>query len=182
MSRLKNQSGSALIFAILMLSLLMIIGLSASSNTSLELLIAGNDKAHKQSFYYADAANELTKALLEQAIRARGWSDWPGTEIVLGKVHLTDKDFYLAADLGDTQADAENCAATINFGSGTTTLVVGSNSQLSSGGAVQMLSGYEGQGRSAAAGGAWVIYDIRTQHLGPAKSKAKIASQWRHLL
>lgn len=182
MKRLRNQSGSALLFAILMLALLTIIGLSASSNTTLELLIAGNDKGHRQAFYYADGANEITKVLIEEAIAERGWSDHSGSDITLGKVHLLDKDFFLADALGSTQADADNRAATVDFGRGRTSLVVGGNSRLSSGGAVQMLAGYEGQGKASAAGGAWIIYDIRTQHESPTKSKVKIASQWRHML
>ena len=93
MRQLNNQSGSALLFAILMLALLTIIGLSASSNTSLELMIAGNEKSHKMAFYFADGANEVAKELIEQGIEERGWKDLSGTEITLGKVHLTDKDF-----------------------------------------------------------------------------------------
>ncbi len=182
MRQLNNQSGSALLFAILMLALLTIIGLSASSNTTLELLIAGNEKSHKRAFYFADGANEVAKELIEQGIEERGWSDRPGVEITLGKVHLIDKNFYLSADLNDAFADTAHRDATVDFGSGETALVVGSNTRLSTGSAVQMVSGYEGKGKSSAAGGAWVIYDVRTQHESANKSKAKIASQWRHLL
>ena len=178
----QNESGSAMIFAILMLALLTIIGLSASSNTTLELMIAGNDKSHKQAFYFADGANEVGKELIERGIEERGWSDQSGTEISLDKVHLLDKSFYLSDDLGDVVADADNRDATVDFGSGETALVVGSNTRLSTGGAVQMVAGYEGKGKAAASGGAQVIYDIRAQHESPNKSKVKIASQWRHLL
>lgn len=182
MKLLNNQSGSALLFAILMLALLTVIGLSASSNSSLELMMAGNEKAHKLAFYAADGANEVAKELLEQGIEARGWTDLAGTDIRLGKVHLTNKNFYLAPELNATVADAANRHATLDFGSGETAMVFGSNTQLSSGGAVQMVSGYEGKGKGAAAGGAWIIYDVRTQHVSAANTKVKIASQWRHLL
>jgi hypothetical protein len=45
-----------------------------------------------------------------------------------------------------------------------------------------MVAGYDGKGKSAAVGGAWIIYDIRSQHVSANKTKVKIASQWRHLL
>ena len=182
MKHLTKQSGSALLFAILMLALLTVIGLSAASNTSLELMIAGNEKAHKLAFYFADGANEVSKELIEQGIEERGWREQSGDEITIGKVRLTDKQFYLAEDLNATLADAAHRDATVDFGSGETALVFGGNTQLSTGGAVQMVSGYEGKGKAAAAGGAWVIYDIRAQHVSANKTKARIASQWRHLL
>ncbi len=184
-NRLRNESGSALIMAIMMLVLLTIIGISALNNTDLELSIAGNEKAHKMAFYFAEGGNEVSKELVEVAIEERGWLDVTGTTITIDKVNVTDKDFFLSqidSVANSIYPDAANRDATVNFGTGTTGLLFDVNTVLSSGGAVQMIAGYEGKGKGAASGGAWLIYDIRSQHDGLNNSQARVWSQWLHLL
>jgi hypothetical protein len=51
-----NEQGSVLVVSLILLVLLTTIGISASRTTSIELQIAGNEKAHKQAFYTAEAA------------------------------------------------------------------------------------------------------------------------------
>lgn len=179
--KLKNESGSALIMAIMMLVLLTIIGISALNNTDLELSIAGNEKAHKMAFYFAEGGNEVSKELVEVAIEERGWAD----STVVDKVTVEDGDFFLSqidAVANSIYPDAANRDATVNFGTGTTGVLFDVNTALSSGGAVQMIAGYAGKGKGSASGGAWAIYDIRSQHDGPNNSQARVWSQWLHLL
>jgi len=180
--KLQDESGAALIFVLLILALLTIVGLSGATTTELELRIAGNEKAHQQAFYFADSGNEVGKMLLERGIEERGWNDAAGDSVVLNKVVVTDKAFYLAPELGDRLPDVANRDATVDLGSGTAALIFGANSRLSAGGAVQMLSGYEGKGKGAAGGGAWIIYDLRSQYDGPNHSSARVHSQWLHVM
>ena len=55
-SRGKNEDGSVLVVAILILVLLTIIGISAMSTTNVELKISGNEKSYKMALYAAEAA------------------------------------------------------------------------------------------------------------------------------
>lgn len=55
MKSLKNQNGVALLTALMVMSLLTIIGISASNTTNIELKIAGNEKVSFQAFYVAEA-------------------------------------------------------------------------------------------------------------------------------
>ena len=184
-NKLKEDSGSALIMAIMMLVLLTIIGLSALNNTDLELSIAGNEKAHKMAFYFAEAGNEVSKELVEVAIEERGWLSETGSTVTVDKVIVTDKIFFLSQiDLvaNSLYPDTANRDATVNFGTGTTGLLFDTNTVLSSGGAVQMMAGYEGKGKGSGSGGAWLIYDIRSQHDGPNNSQSRVWSQWLHLM
>lgn len=179
-SKLKDNSGSALIMAIMMLVLLTIIGISALNNTDLELSIAGNEKAHKMAFYFAEGGNEVSKELVEMAIEERGWPD----STVVDKVTVENGDFFLSqidAVANNIYPDTHR-DATVNFGTGTTGVLFDVNTALSSGGAVQMIAGYAGKGKGSASGGAWAIYDIRSQHDGPNNSQARVWSQWLHLL
>ena len=55
-SILKNEDGSVIVIALLIMALLTIIGISATNTTSIELQIAGNDRIYKQNFYRAEGA------------------------------------------------------------------------------------------------------------------------------
>ena len=52
----KGEQGSVLVVALVMITLLTIIGISASRTTSIEMLIARNEKSNKIAFYAAEAA------------------------------------------------------------------------------------------------------------------------------
>jgi hypothetical protein len=51
----KNEKGSVLLVALIMLALLSLIGVAATRTTSTELQIAGNEKFQKIAFYTAEA-------------------------------------------------------------------------------------------------------------------------------
>ena len=53
---LKSEDGSLLIIALIMLAFLSLIGISASRTSSIELLIAGNERIYKQNLYMAEAS------------------------------------------------------------------------------------------------------------------------------
>ncbi|HEB68516.1 MAG TPA: hypothetical protein ENI88_02725 [Desulfobulbus sp.] len=50
------------------------------------------------------------------------------------------------------------------------------------GGAIQVAAGYEGKGKGAAGGGALMVYDIHSQHLGQAGSESILRLQWNHVV
>ncbi|MDW7643698.1 MAG: pilus assembly PilX N-terminal domain-containing protein [Desulfuromonadales bacterium] len=50
----KSEKGSVLILALLLMTVLTIIGLFAGNNTTTELRIAGNDRLYKNAFYAAE--------------------------------------------------------------------------------------------------------------------------------
>lgn len=52
---LDNENGSAIVLALVILAVLTIIGISASTTSTVELKIVRNEKIHHQNFYYAEA-------------------------------------------------------------------------------------------------------------------------------
>ena len=66
LSLLKNESGSVLILAIMILALLTIIGLTASRNSHVEVMIANNAMYHQRTFYAAESGLVHTIGLLEK--------------------------------------------------------------------------------------------------------------------
>jgi Tfp pilus assembly protein PilX len=69
-SILKNDDGSALVYALLILVLLTVLGLSSSRTTVSELKISGNDKLHKIAFFAADSGISNGRAVLNALKRA----------------------------------------------------------------------------------------------------------------
>lgn len=55
-SKLNNEDGSVLILALIMLVLLTLIGISATTTSMIETRIAGNERVYKRNFYSAEAA------------------------------------------------------------------------------------------------------------------------------
>lgn len=182
---LNNEQGFVLITAIMMLVVLMVIGIAATNTTTIELQISGNDKSAQMAFYGADAGNELSKELIEQAIDARGWQNEANSDKYLGIVNISNKDFWLNDVLDpDPVVDSPTSAnrdVELPFDRGTTRLRVGGVGELAAGGAIQMAAGYEGVGKGAAGGGSWVLYNVRSRHEGVNNSQQQIRGQWRHV-
>ncbi|MEA1866847.1 MAG: PilX N-terminal domain-containing pilus assembly protein [Thermodesulfobacteriota bacterium] len=53
--RLRDEKGSTLLFAIIILVLLTLIGIAATNTSTIEIQIAGNERVYKEAFYNADA-------------------------------------------------------------------------------------------------------------------------------
>ena len=56
------------------------------------------------------------------------------------------------------------------------------NTVLSTGSAIQLAQGYEGKGKGAAGGGAYIAYEIHAQHNGATNSEAVVRLDWNHLI
>jgi hypothetical protein len=197
-SLLNNQRGSALIVALLMLVVLTLIGISATTTTTFELQISGNDKLYKRSFFAADGGTAAGSELVEQSIEERDWTD----DSTRGNVGILNGDFYLNRDtdagidpipsdnppnldaviplsaIVDTTASPFVLDTSVPH----TNLKIVGNSQLSSGSAVQLASGYEGKGKGAGGGGAWIIFDVRAQHRDVRDTSVMVRLGWRHVM
>jgi hypothetical protein len=62
-----EEKGFILVTAMVVLLLLVLIGIGAMRTSSIEVLIAGNDKFHKEAFYSADSGVYLTPKLITMA-------------------------------------------------------------------------------------------------------------------
>ena len=170
---LKNEDGSVLVVALIMLVLLTIIGISASTTSTIEVRIAGNEKFHKMAFYAADGGTEAGAELLEQNIEDRGWSD----NSTIGSANIINGDFW-----ANMQEPASDDAQIPNVGDGQVNLRFNGDSELSTSGAIQLISGYEGKGKGAGASGAHLVHNIRSRAVGVANAESSIWIRWRHMI
>ncbi|MBW6519961.1 MAG: pilus assembly PilX N-terminal domain-containing protein [Desulfoarculaceae bacterium] len=205
MKIIRNDDGFVLIVALLIMVVLTIIGIAATRNTSLELMIAGNDKVHKRTLYQAEAGAVLSTEVLEQNINCLtgfgktgtvggiDFADLEGTIRVWSRT--TNGRNALAMYLDPLPWTTTNCNITdplgpnisypiSNIGSTVelTDSYVGGHAEMLPGGSLQMASGYERKGKSAAGGGTARIYDIISRHRGLNNSQSTLIFGWRHLV
>ena len=85
---LRSEEGFVLVTGLLILMILTLLGLAATTNTTIELQIAGNDRLHKQTLYEAEAGAILGTEVLEQNFNCaigfaptggNPWADLEGT-------------------------------------------------------------------------------------------------------
>ena len=197
---LDNERGSVLLVSVLVLLLLTIIGIFATTTTDIELRISGNEKLAKIAFYEADGGTEFCRELLEQNIACPDGFPVVTSEtyaiIPPGETHgvfvdtpvfyLNEKDEddpSLPCDANrdihipnnyDVQVDDDNAPHTNLTVEGVTTYLPGS--------AIEMAAGYEGKGRGAASGGTQMLFDIFSQRMGRANSSACVCIEYRHIV
>ena len=96
----KNEQGSVLVLAMVMLVVLTIIGIAATRTSTTELRIAGNERFYKEAFYRADSG---ISNVLASAPSINGLIAGPNTEIASAARDLdgdgeTDVKIYIVKD------------------------------------------------------------------------------------
>lgn len=188
-----------MILTLLMIVLLSVVGLYATQTSTTETRIARNEKLHVMAFNEAEGGTLTARELVEQNIEERDWSS--NTNRL--NVRIVDPSFITASGLGSTEyamdptdpadlttdtrrhayfpaLNLDGTPTTVNQPH--TNLRIGGNPRLSTGSAIQMIAGYEGEGKGAAGSGVWIIYDIRSQYQGIDNSMARILGRYRHVM
>jgi PilX N-terminal len=193
-----SQTGSALVIVLLVLVALTAIGLAAMRTSSVDMDIAASDKCSKETWWATDGGNQMTTELLERNIEDRGQGpDWTsGSYGPTGQVAVFTPDFYL------NEKDMNICLNNVpsktnrdvkvpndtgglsanNYGDTEVYIRVYGATGYSPGAALDQTSGYDGRAKSAAGGGAQIIYNIRGFGDGAGSCEARILQVWRHLI
>ena len=197
-----NEQGFVLIAALLIMVVLTLLGIAANQNTSTELQIAGNDKLQKKTFYDADGGTEFASEVLEQNIACLGFSvpsdgtiaDAGGNIILDGNMTVlkTSPKFWQNG-IGHWTA----ISPAIPFPSDAardmwyppyvgnephTNITVEGTVDLTIGASILYGAGYLGIGRSSAAGGATLKYEVYSQHVDVNNSESQIRVDWNHVV
>ena len=179
-SPVSNQTGAAIVLVLIMLAAAIIIGVTSISTSNTELQSATQDVRHKIAFYAADGGTEVAAEVLEQNIACPG-----GFSVsTVGDIDVDTPNLWMNASASkpsDTNRDFSYPSGYVD-GEPHTNLTVGGVTTLAAGGAIQMAAGYEGKGKGAPSGGAHILYDIYSEHLGRFNSKALVLLQWRHVI
>ena len=192
-----GQQGFVLVGALLIMLLLVLIGISATTSTNLELQIATVDRTHSETFYSTEAGLEIATALLEENISCpEGFSG--NQDRLIGPIRVYEDSLAFwqndPPDNNEILAFLDDPANWSDFTIGpeypwifpspdrATNVIMGGNVTFPPGAALQMAAGYVGLGKAAASGGSIILYDIYTQHLGLQNSETALHLQWRHVV
>jgi len=193
----KNEQGFVLIVSLLMLMVLMIIGIAATNTTIIELQISGNDKVRKETFYQSDGGTQLAARLVEESLgTSGGFTALDTNNILVDPVNPNKTVLIVDTNLSDNSAgrdetnvsDASRDVAYFPGGYDPTNVDPHTNiiadgvTSTTEGAGLQMLSGYEGEGKGAAGGGSQILYTIYSQHMGRARSESVIGVEWNHVI
>ena len=78
---LKNEEGSILVVALVMLVLLTLIGISATETSRIDIKIAGNEMVYRENFYQAEAAVMQAIQDMENSDLEAATPTWVATDI-----------------------------------------------------------------------------------------------------
>jgi hypothetical protein len=172
---LRSEEGSTLIVALLILVVLTIIGVSATTTSEIEIKIAGNDQFHKVAFQNADSGVYTVPKLISLCI------DNASEQAVAGMTYTpSDGTFYreiMGFDAPDAATDVQFSLAGFNVNVG----VDRTGAMNLAGGGVEFASGAEGVGVGSA-GGVAIFFDMDSFGEGPGSSVSNIGGVYRKVV
>ncbi len=201
----RNEEGFVLVASLMILLVLTIIGISATRTTVIELMISGNEKVYKNTFYKADGGTELAERLIfENAVCykiQRGFDDdfVTGVEASIGdNIIVEDLRFSNTNPASVTPSDANRALVYYPTGSiagGSivagaandavnpehTNILVQNLKVQDPGFDTSMVTGYDGPFQGAI-GSTSKRFTIDSQHLGMANSESIVQVRWKFKL
>ena len=176
-----NEDGFVLIVTLFVLILLTIIGISATSTTTIDLQISQNDKAAKIAFYNADGGIYPTVKLISQSINE-------GAEISGGDLGTIG---YLVRPAGDTTDffsqvmgydayDAGTLDIQFNLGNNSVNVDVNRTGQKTLvGGGAEFASGAEGIGGGSSVAAYFAVDSFGS---GPYSANSNVGANYRKVV
>lgn len=187
-----NQRGIALISSLLMLVVLSLMAIGLSMDSSMNVRIAGYQRLKARSFGFAESGLMASSDLLEDNIYEAGW-DASGADLsypnlgggYTGSVLIMQGhgDFYMNANPGDDGEGDTTIRMTVD-GAGQADIVADVAvqklvSKTATGGAMQVAAGYSGIGKSQAAGGTHILYNISSTGIEQNGTVTDVAMHYR---
>lgn len=186
---LQSEQGSIIVVAMLFLVILTLIGISATSTSTVELQIAANDQLQRIAFCNADSGIYGTPKLISNTVDTM--SEPPVAadtgSIAPGIGYLPNDGSYVADTFFRQVAgyDAYDNGKDVSFAIGGISAEVDverTGQQNLVGGGVEFGSGSQGIGAGAGAGGVAIFYDMDADGTGPRNSSANISAQYRKIV
>ncbi len=186
-----NEKGSAMAICLLLITAAIVIGLSVSRKTTMDLILSTNDLAGKRAFFGAEGGSETGRELLEQNI-ACPFTGFPkgqqkyNTDIEIIQAEGEESNDVRFWARAYKEVPLDNCSiqsnASIRFAKNDTYIAYSYEQSIIPGASLLMAEGYEGYGFSAAKGGVFLVYEIWSKCQGIPMGKAIVTSRYEHML
>ena len=188
LSKNQNETGSVtIIAALLILVILTLIGISATSTTTVELQIAANDQFHTIAFYNADSGLYGSPKVISSVVNTSAPVPVGGGSTATGVAYLAPSDsmtFYRQV-MGYDAYDGGSEDISFNpAGIDTNVDVRKAREENIVGGSAEFASGAEGIG-TGSTGGIAIFYDMRSNAQGPpaySPSVSRLGAEYRKVL
>ena len=192
----QGEEGFVLVFTLLLLVVVTLLGVSAVDTSIFESAMTANDALYKRAFYQADGGANVAGVVIEENISCpKGFQAMPayaGDALLGGNVlvestslMLWDNSITAAGRPSDTNRDAYffyDPSDSNGIRNPRNNIRLGGKTRIAPGSALQMTAGYEGRGKGMANGGAYIIYDVFSQHIGDRLSESVVEIVWRHVI
>jgi Tfp pilus assembly protein PilX len=170
-----------LVSALLLLLIVSFMAVGMSTDTSMDVRIAGYQKFKAVSFGNAESALNEGSEVLEDNIYEAGWTLPTGYPNLSGQYNgtitiINDGSFYMNSNLGASPLQFITMTGDIQAGVVVQRLL----SKLAEGGATQMAAGYEMLGKGAAGGGVHVLYNFEANGTGADQALTDLGMHYRH--
>ena len=173
--QLAENTGSITVIALLILVVLTIIGVGATTTAEIELQIAGNHKFNLIAFENADSGVYVTPKLISACLEYNDDRSFPDV------TYLGSTGTFYREIMGFDPHDPEGDVRFVVTGSNVDVDVNRLGVQYITGGSIEFGSGSEGIGVGSP-GGIAILYDMNSSGDGPSFSKAKVAGIYRKLV
>ena len=176
--KLKQEEGSVLVLALIIMVLLTMMGIWGTTTTETEMRIARNESFYKIAFFNADSGVYTTPKLISAAVDGgSGDPDLSGT----GMTYVGASGTFFNEIMGYDTADTDN---EINFSLGNQTVDVDVSrlgQEILAGAGAEFGAGAEGIG-SGSAGGVGILYQMNSTGGGPANSSTTVSAVYRKVV
>lgn len=203
----RHQSGVILVTGLVFLVVITLIAVIALQGTGIELRMATNAANSSRAFESSEGLRTITAPIIEEHTFHRSWPDSMAGGVIPAGDFVTPipTDFTIRVDSGNAAllylTNTEGSASPLlsysplttdtsycfdecgNAGEVSAELgVFRTQTRLATGSGSAMVSGYEGLGKSAAAGGGNLFFEFRSYGSAPNNAQAVTATEYRHTI
>jgi hypothetical protein len=197
-----NEGGFVLVWALLLMVVLLILGISGIDTATFQSLMSANNALHKQSFYQADGGTNVSSMLIEENVSCPvGFTGtFSATSALIngnvlvqnlvmyrntGTLGITDLDWSgNTGQPSDAHRDAYYFYNPVDPLGNTlqrTNIRGGGDSTPTPGWGQPMAAGYDSPGKSSGKGGSSIGYDSYAQYINVRQSRNTVNIIWQHI-
>jgi hypothetical protein len=172
----EGERGAVMVVALIVLALLTMIGVSASTTSEIDIQIAGNHKFHEIAFHHADSGVYSTPKVVSACVDL-------GTQPDISSVTYLDSgtsDFYREI-MGYKAHDADKDLRFVLSGHRVDLDVERTGQRSLAGGGVEFASGAEGVG-AGTSGGLAIFYMMNCIGEGPNAAASNVVAEYRKVV